>query len=431
MRCLYIFVITSILSMSNNSYGSPGTVWWRNAPPDGRSALQSQSLGSFNARAADDFILEANRWHLTHSITVCMAVSNNVSQPNVNLELFADCNGEPGDLLTTLTGPVATVISAGVPFPGFTLYEFEFEWNTFQLGDASGCSRFWLSPVGIGTGAYFWPTSNNGRIQGGQGRFRSASLGYPEWTPGENVVNFDRCSDFCFEIDAKSCYALKDQSDYDLDGLASIKFPSLEGFDARAADNFQVSSSRGVVSVCRVEAYLATNCDPTRAFAEISANECDQPGPVFYTLENPEVIPQPGVFFDGLQVYLFRFDCPADTLVIGADTYWFSMAALSGGSIFDRAVFLFKRRAADCTDIHITEGVYRNGQIGVDEFTPTSDPLLAGEPREFAFRIYGSPLRVLAQEQPTLPGDCNHDGRVDLQDIAVMISNWNRVAGEE
>ncbi len=403
--------------------------WWNNGGPDGLNALQSQTVGSFNARAADDFILEAGHWHLTQSVTVCMAISNNVTAPVVKLEIYSDCDGKPGTLLTTLTEPVQSPVSGGPSFPGFTVSEFTFDWKIFEFGDLTGCERYWISPVGCTTGGYFWPTSGGGIVQGVQGQFLAPSLGYPDWTDGDDVTNFDRCTDFCFRINAKSCYTLKDQGEYDLAGQASIKFPSVEGFDAAAADNFQVSSSRGPVAVCRIEAYLATNCDPARVFGQIYVNQCDLPGAVLYTLNEPEVIEQTGVFYDGLQVYCFRFDCPAGTVLNGGNNYWFSLSAISGGTIFDRAVFLYKQLGTACDNIHITGGVYKNSLIGVDAFTPVSDDSLAGVAREFAFRVYGSPLPPpggAQQPESLLAGDINGDGRVDLQDLAVLISNWNR-----
>lgn len=407
--------------------GITGTCWWDNGMSDGLNALQSQTLGSFNARAADDFILEAGRWHLTQSVKVCMAVSVNVLVPVVELEIYADCNGKPGALLTTLVEPVATLKSTNVPFQGFNFYEFAFDWETFQLGDADGCSRFWLSPFGRGTGGYFWATANNGTIQGAQGQFRSPALGYANWTDGQSVVNFARCSDFCFEVCAKSCYTIKDQGDFDLSGLSSIKFPNVEGFDARAADNFQIAPSHSSVEVCRIEAYLATNCDPTRVFAEILSNTCNLPNVVLYTLRDPEIIEQVGVFYEGLQVYCFRFDCPAGVLLSGGNDYWISLAALSGGTIFDRAVFLYRNLVPGCMDIHITGGVYKNSLAGVDVYTPVADPDLEGAARDFAFRIYGTAL-PLNVDRPQIPGDANDDGFVNFQDVTSILTNWGFVA---
>lgn len=401
----------------------PGPCWWENGSFDGLNALQSQSLGSFNARAADDFILEAGRWHLTQTVKVCMAVSTNVATPVVELEIYDDCNGKPGTLRTTLTMPTATLLSTNVPFQGFNFYEFEFEWSTFQLGDADGCSRFWLSPFGRGTGGYFWATASNGTIQGAQGQFRSPSLGYADWTDGEDVVNFRRCSDFCFSVCAKSCYTIKDQGDFDLSGLSSIKFPNVEGFDASAADNFQIAPSHSSVEICRIEAYLATNCDPTRVFAEILSNSCNLPNAVLYTLRDPEVIEQVGVFYEGLQVYLFRFDMPAGVLLTGGNDYWLSLAALSGGTIFDRAVFLYRNLVPGCMDIHISGGVYKNSLAGIDVYTPVSDPDLEGAARDFAFRIYGTAL-PLNVDRPQLPGDANNDGVVNFQDITAALTHW-------
>lgn len=408
----------------SSNLGFADGCWWDNGSSDGRNGLQSQTLGNFNFRVADDYILESGRWHLITSIKVCMAVSANVATPNVELEVYEDCNGKPGNLRTTLLEPTATEIGQS-PFAGFKLYEFEFSLNEFNLGDLSGCDRVWLSPFGRGTGAYFWVTSNNGVVQGVQGQFFAPTLGYPTWTDGEDVVNFRICSDFCFSVCGKVCYTIKDQCDYDLAGLSSIKFPNIDIQDARAADNFQISSAEEAVGICRIEAYLATNCDPTRVFAEIYANDCDEPSALLYTLREPEVIIQDGVFFDGLQVYCFRFTCPTDVVLQGGNNYWFSLAATSGGTIFDRAVFLFKRRNVDCKDIHITQAVYRNPFAGFEEFVPVEDAADGVGPREFAFCIYGYVIPTVAggTDRP-LDGDANTDGFVNFQDIVSVLRNW-------
>lgn len=412
--------------------GAEADCWWDNGAPDGVNAQASQTLGNFNARTADDFILEAGKWHLVKDIRVCMAVSVNVVLPDTALEIYADCNGRPDTLNATIPNdPLQTrVISQGAPYAGFNLVEFVYPVPRFILGDLSGCDRVWISPYGIGTGTYFWATANRGIIQGVQGHFRASALGYPDWTPVSDIVNFAYCTDFCFRVCGCVAHTIKDQCAYDLDGLESIKFPNIEIDGARAADNFQISSHQTAVEVCRLEAYLATNCDPTRVFAEIYTNNCDLPGGVLYTLRDPLVILIDGVFFDGLQVYCFRFDCPSGIILQGGNNYWLSLAATSSGGIFDRAVFLFHTKNDQCDDIHISEGVYRNSFAGFDAFTPVSHEDLANEAREFAFCLYARPVACPAAAEPgrLVPGDTNLDGSVNFNDILDVLRNWGATA---
>ncbi len=410
-----------------------GNVWWDNGAADGLGALQSQTLGSFTARVADDYILSSGRWHMVTGFKVCMFVSLDVTTPNVSLEIYNDCNGKPGALATTLLSTNVQLLASNAPFQGFGLYEVTFNTSSFDLADLNGCSRIWLSPFGTGTGTYFWASAGNGHVQGVQGQFKAAPYGYPSWTDVQLIdCCFTSCSDFCFKVIGDVCYTVKDQGEYELAGLPSIQFSNIDLDGARAADNFQISATEGVVAVCRVEGYLATNCDPKRVFAEIYADRCDQPTDVLFRLVNPVYTLQTGVTYAGVPVYLFRWDLPAGVILQGGNNYWFAMAAQSTGSITDRAYFLFKKFHQNCLDIYLTEGVYRNPFMGIDTFKPvsiatgTGDPLVPGPAREFAFRMYGSQVPIAAHPTNVITGDVNGDGIVNTTDLALMLLNFGR-----
>ncbi len=401
--------------------------WWLNGNADNLGGLLSQTLNGFSARVADDFVLEAGHYHLVTSICVCMAISSNVTTPNVCLEVYSDCNGSPGSLLTTYcddesTDVVYTNQGSIAAFPGFNLWEICFIIDRFDRGDDDGCSRFWLSPFGNGLGSYYWLTSNNGVVQGHQGRFRN-TVGVPNWTDVDQANNFRRCTDFCFRICGKVCYIIKDQSNYDLNGLSSIKFPNVIPAGARSADNFQISSRHVSLEVCRVEAWLATNCDPEKAFGEIYGNNCDLPSTLLYTLSDPEIT-ETGDTFAGLPVYCFRFDCP-QIILAGGLNYWFSIVAVGGGSLGENAVFLYRALEPGCMDIHISEGVYKNEFAGFSSFTPVSHEDLAGVPRDFAFRVYGAIVKgPVTPGASGIFGDTNGDGTVNFLDIIDVLRNW-------
>lgn len=407
--------------------------WWNNGNADSLGGLISQTLNGFNARVADDFILEAGQYHLVTEICVCMAISANVTSPDVCLELYTDCNGAPDTLAVTYCedsdpDTAATVVYTNqgpiTAFPGFNLWEICFLVDRFDLGDDSGCSRFWLSPFGRGTGSYFWLSSNNGIVQGHQGVFRN-SVGISDWTNVDEANNFRRCTDFCFRICGKVCFIVKDQSNYELAGLSSIKFPNIINAGARSADNFQISSRHISLEVCRIEAWLATNCDPEKAFAEIYGNQCDLPTTVLYTLSDASIT-ETGETFDGLPVYCFRFDCPG-ILLAGGLNYWFSIVAIGGGSLGENAVFLYRAKVPGCMDIHITEGVYKNEFANFPTFTPVSHEDLANEPRDFAFRVYGAIVKgpiSSGGSGNSIAGDANGDGLVNFFDVIDVLRNW-------
>ncbi len=417
--------------------------WWLNGAADNFGAMQSQTLGGFTSRVADDYILESGRWHLINQFKVQMLVQTQIVTPTVALEIYTDNNGKPGTLAATLNDPTKITgnnLGPSVAFPGFNLVEFTFtvDPSTFATGLFDGCTRIWISPYGIGGGTYFWATANTSndpavrRIQGLQGQFLAPAYGYNAWTDVGSTVNFTACSDFAFKVCGDVCYTIKDQGDFDLAGLSSIQFPNININGARAADNFQISNVEGAVNLCRVEGYLATNCDPTRVFGEIYANECEAPGAIIQVLTNPKVIPT-GQSYNGVPVYLFQFDNPGVTLQ-GGRNYWFSMAAVSGGSINDRAYFLFKRLLNLPTDIYLTEGVYRNGFAipPVLTFKPVSTinaPAISPK-RDFAFRVFGSVIGSnpsappAGGAQPTLAGDLNGDGVVDFFDLSIMLANY-------
>jgi hypothetical protein len=401
--------------------------WWLNGNADSLGGLISQTLNGFSARVADDFILEAGQYHLVDQICVCMAVQANVTDPDVCLELYSDCNGSPDTLLITYcadetTSVVETNLGPIAAFPGYNLWEFCFQIDRFDLGDDDGCSRFWLSPFGRGLGSYFWLSSNNGIVQGHQGVFRN-TVGISDWTNVDEANNFFRCTDFCFRICGKVCFIIKDQGNYDLAGLTSIKFPNVIASGSRSADNFQISSRHISLEVCRIEAYLATNCDPEKVFGEIYGNNCDLPSSLLYTLSDPEIT-ETGETFSGLPVYCFRFDCPG-IILAGGVNYWFSIVAVGGGALGENAVFLYRLLEPGCMDIHITEGVYRNDFAGFSDFTPVSHEDLAGVPRDFAFRIYGAIVKgPVGSSSSGISGDANGDGNVNFFDVLDVLRNW-------
>ncbi len=369
-------------------------VWWDNGSYDGVNALNSQEVYNngnliYSAVVADDFFLKFGKCYVIESIEVEVAAFG-IPQgiPTVNLRVFDDCNGKPAGPAAPFqeyTLPQFTDLGPVAGWPGFNRYRLRWEINLFEYG----YRRLWIAPVGQGQGLYYWLTANNGTIQGVQGQYKAPQNGFPNWTDTDDITQdcpsndcWDHCTDFAFRICGKCCWLLKDQSQYDLAGLSSIAFANNVIFGTRAVDNFQIPPG-DPLEICRVEAWMATNCG--EAFMEIYENLCDSPTGSPIVLDKPDREALPGVFFDGLQVYRYSFTCPG-TILAGGRNYWLSMAALGVGTPHERAIWLFRVKS-EC-HICITEGQWRSFFLGFPEFTPVSNPGLAGEPRDFAFRLY-------------------------------------------
>ncbi len=386
--------------------------WWNNGTYDGVNALNSQEVYNngnliYSAVVADDFFLNFGKCYVIEAIEVEVAafgipLNGNQNAPTVNLRLFEDCNGKPAGPAAgfqEFTLSQSTDLGPVAGWPGFNRYRLRWEINLFEYG----YRRLWIAPVGQGQGLYYWLTANSGTIQGAQGQYKAPQNGFPNWIDTDDITQdcptndcWDHCTDFAFRVCGKCCWLLKDQSQYDLAGLSSIAFANNVIFGTRAVDNFQVPPGEQL-EICRIEAWMATNCG--EAFMEIYENFCDSPvdGQTFspIVLDKPDREALPGVTYDGLQVYRYSFTCPG-VFLAGDRNYWLSLAALGVGSPHERAIWLFRQKGA--CHICITEGQWRSFFLGFPEFTPVSNPALAGEPRDFAFRIYAAEHDAVATE---------------------------------
>ncbi len=372
-------------------------VWWANGRYDGVNGLSSQELYNngnliYSAIVADDFFLKFGQCYVIQAIEVEVAAAFiPAGGPNVHLRIYEDCNGKPGAPAAGFEeySDLQYVNLGAIPgWPNFNRYHIRWEVNLFEYG----YRRLWIAPVGQGQGLYYWLTSGAGTVQGAQGQYKAPQNGFPDWTDTDDITQdcptndcWDHCTDFAFRICGKCCWLLKDNSQYDLAGLSSIAFANNVIFGTRAVDDFQIPPG-APLEICRIEAWMATNCG--EAFMEIYDNLCDSPNGLPIALTKPDRETLTGVFYDGLQVYRYSFTCPGTILSAGRN-YWLSMAALGIGSPHERAIWLFRRKdfGQGC-HICITEGQWRSLFLGFPEFTPVSNPALAGEPRDFAFRLY-------------------------------------------
>ena len=359
---------------------------WDNGEPDFLDAHLSQGQGPWGSisRVADDFVLEDGAFFKLDDVVLVMAVKvQDGVHPDAELEIYDDCDGEPGVLQTAL--PLTGKRSLGAaPWPEFTLYEFTFSFDSFVPGTGE---RAWISPVGLTDGYYYWITAGAGVIQGVQGQHHAPGCTPVRevWNDGEELVCAPICADYNFVIRGRCCDLLLDNHTlhgHDDEGLDSLATPANAPM---AADDFQVPP-REDVRVCKVVAWVATNCLPELSLFEIYDDECGLPtgGPIA-RVRDPQVIYLGTMSTDGLPVYELRWHVD-DVILTAGRTYWLSVLGQQKGSIDDRFVWLFKNDKM--CHIEANEAAWKNPFAGLLDFVPVSDPDVLGVRRDMAFQIW-------------------------------------------
>jgi hypothetical protein len=253
---------------------------------------------------------------------------------------------------------------------------------------------------------------------------------YDEYCPDPNFPDCaGDCIDFNFKICGKICALLKDQSDYDLVGEAATKFPNVNDTGI-SADNFQVAPGNGRAEICRIEAWLATTCNPDLVYGTIFDNYCDKPGDERIALGFVDFWELTSDTFDGMPVYKFVWFCTGETVPKGRN-YWFAPSASRGVSINERSVWLFRNRLEMCKDIWITEGCYMNWNDGAEaQFRPVSDLTQGNVARDFAFKIWLVDDSAGGSVPAGDPGvtydaaDINRNGSVGLEDLQLLLFSF-------
>ncbi|MCA9294191.1 MAG: hypothetical protein KDA20_10295 [Phycisphaerales bacterium] len=431
---------TQVLAPETDPDTAECNVIWQNGDPDNAYAVRSAESPAHQWYAADDFILHPCRWNYIEAVEMYFAIGQDVVDPIIDLRVYPDCDGKPDK--TQQPAVYSGYIGVGVPsvaFSGYNVHKVRFVLDWWVFGNEDGCDRYWLNPVGLTTNTkYFWISTNVGlnaeRVQGVQSHFKAPTTvpPYLDWTPYEEYCPNPAfpdcqgaCIDFNFRICGKICALLKDQGTYDLNGAAATKFPNVND-TGMSADNFQVAPGLGSVEICRIEAYLATNCNPDLVYGLLFENFCDKPGNDLANLGFVDFWEATGDSFDGLPVYKFVWFCTGERVSKGRN-YWFAPLASRGVNINERSVWLFRQREEMCKDIWITEGCYMNWNdidpvwANVSDYTPLNTPF------DFAFKIWLVDDTADGSVPQGDPGDTfdaadiDRDGTVGLNDLQLLL----------
>lgn len=406
-------------------------VWDNGEPPDTVVGVNAQ-VSSFGhgagpgLKVADDMYLCPGRMHNIFFFSGEMLTNTPPDLRKARLELFEDCDGLPaGDPILTLESTDWEEIAGPTP-DGFYLVRFDFDLCGERLW-LEGGRAYWWSLIGLGTclGDDYssWvviPTPITGRPP-----VKADGLDpYPCYPTQFNPwVTLDECCIGCvnmsYRVVGTSCPIIWDNG-------PALTGPAANGVLSenlsptqlwRGADDFVVKPCEDV-TICLIDAWIWSDCNPIHGFLEFYRNDCRKPGELFARLTDPEVI-QTGysAILDGRirDGYVLRFE-PPDFVLPGNQTWWISAGADRTGSQVSRTYFAHAFRCDRTCP--------RTGFLSQSAVPPL--PLFwqdAGP--DLAFRIAvkapDEPVMVITPDPagvtPVCPPDINGNGIVSLQDL--------------
>lgn len=438
---------------------------WDNGTWDGQDGQVSHEGGGVDlgAKAADDFFLNPCQvWDL-ECITGCLITNSKFQLAAARLELYADCNGAPGELLYTFTEFEKTRGANIADNPGFYLIEYTFctddQDYTHDCTDTDNQhvvlhgGSYWVSIIGItdnqGEDESYFATS--GDLDGNgpnapvirqavaraiQGDESNAGFGREESEDGEFTYNDGRweklnecdcigCTDLCFEVVAHPCAIYLDNGGHRADGSRSQTSTS-SARKARTADNIGTNPCKDE-TVCYFEACVLTNCScPFDVYLEVYENDCESPDWAFgdepfagpYTATKAVLVERHVVQIEGrwMDEYQVEWHNLAIELPRNAN-YWFSVSVKDGGNFQDRAYWCYNDTCEDDCEIHISPSQHFFPAGGDTSWRKNSDDmsfLVAVEKGEEAGNT----------SVPTCSADFNRDNTVSVQDIYDFLTGW-------
>ncbi len=417
------------------------------------SIVSSNPAFGAEARTADDFYLEPDAVYRIDTVRATMFSSVPLAPtPRARVEVYTDCDGSPGDLIYTAQ---ATVTETGTTFGGLRVLGVVAQTPDLWLSSGAGGRTYWLSVAGVADSLtnpapWYWGTSGEQRVMGSAGRFRSASLGYPEWTSTSELPC--GCSDFAFKIEGKRCDTIQDNGGplplSEVVGAGGLPgSPSLRhnaDTSTQSADDFVVALHSESL-VCYARARIYTNCNPIVGGFEVYETRCGLPSDVLtqprFTAPFSRITPVEEVItYQGET--LLAYDVEAFDLawlLPGGRSYSLSVVLTGSGSLRQRALWAF---SYDCYEptcrVQHSQAVVKGASLGAPQWKALSQtPVSAGVRRDLSFYLAGRKLNRGCPEPnlngttpPTPPppsgclGDFNRDGVADLLDLLGYLDVW-------
>lgn len=418
--------------------------FWDNGEPplDGTAAngqLSHEGGGApYGAKAAEDFYLRPGEVHRINGFTGYLLTDSHAQIRRTRVEFYNDCNGKPdGEPFATFDE--SEIVNVTPSLNGFDLVTFFFDLCEEGLW-LEGGRTYWVSFYGVTdnqmTDLSFWaideasgphalagtpPRKAEGIPTGAWGEFE-----YGDWDSVEDCCV--GCVNLAFKLRGESCKLLWDNGRPDL-GLGKGGSPSGANRSrvSRTADNFVTATCQDE-TVCLIQAWIWTNCDPVHGFIELYENDCKLPfGSPVYTaaptrvIETGETVNIGGSIYRG---YCLELEMPGWTLLQGRN-YWLAAGAHSTGNFSTRT--FFANAARPCTDVcrdpRITPGAVRETSPTPSEWASTS--------RDYAFRIAirQAPTMQPAADPGTPTGpqclaDADGSGLIEVTDIFTFLSAW-------
>lgn len=429
---------------------------WDNGGWDGRDGQTSHEGGSVvdGQKAADDFFLDpCSVWDLD-CISGCLITNSKFQLAGARLELYADCNGAPGELLYTFT-EFEKERGASI---GDGYYLITYTFCTDDQLDEGHCDNidnrnvvlhggsYWVSVIGLtdnqGSDESFFATAGDPDGAGpeasvirqavahailgveGYGLADDFSYSGQSWEP---LTDCDciGCTDLCFEVVASPCKIYLDNGGHGQGGSRS-ETSVLTSRNSRSADNVGTNPCKDEV-VCYFEACVLTNCScPFDVNLEVYENICQTPdfelgdepfrGP--YSATKITLIEANAQTIDGRTLNEYKAEWHNLSIDLPRNAnYWFAVSVQDGYNFNDRAYWCYNYTCADDCEIHISTSQILGPGFGYEEWTKNSDDL------SFLVGVEGA-AAAGNTSVPTCAADFNRDTRVSVQDIYDFLTGW-------
>ncbi|MBX3385745.1 MAG: hypothetical protein KF768_04160 [Phycisphaeraceae bacterium] len=418
---------------------APACALWENGEFDRVDGYYSMILSApgqptVDLRAADDFYLEPGYVYKIESITATFFA--NVAIPDAKLELRADCDGSPGEVLATFLNPIITPTGA---YQGTTIQQITFE----QINHWLKGGQYWVSVVAKnvpGGSLIYWGTTGpaaptiGGPVKGSVAHLIAPNGGLPDWTPVD--VAGCCCTDLAFTVRGKKCKILHDNGGYDLLRPGPIGSPSLKNDPSThdnvfTADNFVTNPCVTPVRLCYIRAYIASNCPDARI--DLYRSTCELPGQNVVTFTPRVIDTGDRVMVNNklLSVLCLEVELMSPLNLLPGETFWISAYGLGDGS-FNRSSYFLRNAKCGQTSclVKFSPGRVRGPGIGQTNWVKTKPIIGSAEDYDFAFLVaIVDPDRISETGGPhggagCGPGDYNRDGVWDLADLLAFLEDW-------